>query len=139
MWNGEPVTGVVESKVPQFRMTIAGTRFAALNDGARQCDAAALRGRKLYALAGIGDPCRFFRQLEGLGLSFTPHPFPDHHAYVAQDLEFARDGVLLLTEKDAVKCAGLYSGEAWVLPVSAELESGLITRILEKINGCKAA
>lgn len=139
VWNGEPVAGVVESKVPQFRMTIAGGRFVALNDRARQCDAAALRGRKLHALAGIGDPSRFFRQLEGLGLSFSSHPFPDHHAYVAQDLEFASDGVLLLTEKDAVKCAGLYSGEAWVLPVSAELESGLITRILEKINGCKAA
>ena len=51
-------------------------------------------------------------------------------------------GVVLLTEKDAVKCAGLFEGEAWVLPVSAEMEPGdpsLIERILEKLNGRKTA
>jgi tetraacyldisaccharide-1-P 4'-kinase len=47
-----------------------------------------------------------------------------------------------LTEKDAVKCAGLFEGEAWVLPVSAEIEAdqpSLIERILEKLNGRKTA
>ena len=79
--------------------------FYALDDPQRQVTAAGLAGRKLHALAGIGDPGRFFRTLEGLGLAFSRHPFPDHHAYTADDLAFARDGVLLMTEKDAVKCS----------------------------------
>jgi tetraacyldisaccharide 4'-kinase len=104
-----------------------------------RCAATALKGRKLYALAGIGDPGRFFRTLEGLGLSFAAHPFPDHHAYAAADLAFAKDGVLLMTEKDAVKCAGLTAGETWVLPVEAELSPALIDLILEKLHGRQAA
>ena len=141
VWNGVPDARAVDAAagVPQFAMLLCGTRFRALNDAGQACGADDLRGKKLHALAGIGDPPRFFAQLERLGLAFVPHPFPDHHAYAAADLDFARDGVLLLTEKDAVKCAGLYAGEAWVLPVSAEVDAGLATRILEKINGRTAA
>ena len=88
--------------------------------------------------AGIGDPERFFRTLEELGLRFSRHPFPDHYAYTPDDLAFARDGVLLMTEKDAVKCAGLTVGETWVLPVDAELSPALIDLILEKLRGRQA-
>jgi len=101
--------------------------------------AAGLAGRKLYALAGIGDPGRFFRTLEGLGLNCEVHPFPDHHVYVAADLAFAADGILLMTEKDAVKCAGLTAGETWVLPVEAELSPALVELILEKLRGRQVA
>jgi tetraacyldisaccharide 4'-kinase len=90
-------------------------------------------------MAGIGDPKRFFSTLEALGLSFEEHPFPDHHAYSAADLSFAHDGILLMTEKDAVKCAGLALGETWVLPVDAELSPALIDLILEKLRGRQAA
>ena len=90
-------------------------------------------------MAGIGDPGRFFRTLSGLGLQFAAHPFPDHHDYVAADLAFACDGVLLMTEKDAVKCVGLTAGETWVLPVAAEIPSALTDTILEKIRGRQAS
>ena len=96
-------------------------------------------GKKLHALAGIGDPRRFFRTLEGLGLTFEAHPFADHHAYTAEDLAFAKDSILLMTEKDAVKCAGLVAGETWVLPVEAELSPALIDLILEKLRGRQVA
>lgn len=141
VWNGPPEAAVADAAkgLPQFAMSLSGTKFVALGDPAQQCTADDLRGKTLHALAGIGDPSRFFVQLTRLGLGFEPHPFPDHHAYVAADLDFARDGVLLLTEKDAVKCAGLTAGEAWVLPVNAEVDSALATRILEKINGRTAA
>ena len=74
-----------------------------------------------------------------MGWRFSRHPFPDHHPYRAADLAFAGDGVLLMTEKDAVKCAGLTPGEAWVLPVDAELPPALIDLILEKLRGRQAA
>lgn len=125
--------------LPRFEMILRAGEFYRLDDPQRRCTAADLVGRKLHALAGIGDPERFFRTLEGLGLAFARHPFPDHHAYDAADLAFARDGVLLMTEKDAVKCTGLTTDETWVLPVEAELSPALIELILEKIRGRQAA
>lgn len=139
--NGDPGPAVLAAvgSVPRFPMRLDGVDFYALDDPSRRCKAADLVGARLHAIAGIGDPGRFFRQIEALGLTFAAHPFPDHHAYTAADLAFAGDGVLLMTEKDGVKCAGLAAGEAWVLPVDAELPAGLVELILEKIDGRKAA
>lgn len=136
VWHGLPVQLPRRAgKAPRFGMRLEGARFHALADAARTCAAADLAGRPLHALAGIGDPARFFRTLQALGLDVVEHPFPDHHAYTAEDLRFADGDVVLMTEKDAVKCAGLIAGEAWVLPVSAVVDDGLIERILEKIDG----
>jgi tetraacyldisaccharide 4'-kinase len=133
--------------VPRFSMRLVGQRFIALRDLRETCSAEDLKGKSLHALAGIGDPSRFFAQLSGLGLEFSPHPFPDHQAYRAEDLSFARDGVLLMTEKDAVKCSGLALSEAWVLPVEAHIDdsdnppdgTSLLDKIVEKLNGCTPA
>ena len=141
VWNG----GVRESpcvreRIPQFSMRLVGQRFFSLNESGSSCTAENLRGKPLHAVAGIGDPYRFFAQLAGLGLEFSAHPFPDHHVYRAEDLAFATDGVLLMTEKDAVKCIGLALPEAWVLPVEAHIEDApdglsLLNTILEKLHG----
>ena len=126
--------------LPQFAMRLVGRRFVSLVNAQQSCTEAELRGRRLYAMAGIGDPSRFFTQLEAMDLEFEAHPFPDHHNYTDSDLEFARDGVLLMTEKDAVKCTGLITHEAWMLPVEAQLDAAiggktLLDTILEKIDG----
>lgn len=125
---------------PQFAMSLVGGDFFSLAESGCCCTVNELRGKRLYAIAGIGDPSRFFTQLEDLGLEFEAHPFPDHHHYSAPDLAFANDGVLLMTEKDAVKCARLSLGEAWVLPVAAQISTitqgnSLLDSILEKLNG----
>ena len=130
--------------LPQFMMRLVGQRFFALSDAQVRCTADNLRGKRLYAMAGIGDPSRFFAQLAALGLEFEAHPFPDHHDYCSEDLAFADDGVLLMTEKDAVKCAALTVREAWVLPVDAQIVAApdgqsLLDTILEKIDGCTLA
>ena len=127
------------TQVPRFDMQLCAGDFYYLDNPQQTCSASAFSGKKLHALAGIGDPRRFFRTLETLGLAFEAHPFPDHHAYSAADLGFAEDGILLMTEKDAVKCAGLTVGETWVLPVEAELSPALIDLILEKLRGRQAA
>ena len=124
---------------PRFDMALRPARFHRLDDPAVTRDANDLQGKPLHALAGIGDPRRFFRTLESLGLEFEAHPFPDHYAYSPEDLGFSAHGVLLMTEKDAVKCTHLKLGETWVLPVEAELSPGLVELILEKINGRQAA
>ena len=144
VWNGQslalPAAAGGGAQVPQFTMRLGGERFVSLTDAARSCSAADLAGKTLYALAGIGDPTRFFRQLESLGLAFEARAFPDHHPYTAADLDFAAAGALLMTEKDAVKCAALTRQEAWVLPVAADIPaapdgSTLLDTILEKLDG----
>ena len=135
--------GQRESRIPEgvavFDMRLLPGDFYRFGDASKSCRAADFSGKKLYALAGMGDPGRFFRTLAGLDLIFESHPFPDHHAYAAADLAFAQDGILLMTEKDAVKCVGLTAGETWVLPVDAELSPALIDLILEKLRGRQAA
>ena len=144
VWNrsaaGESASLPVTLACPQFSMRLAGERFRSLNLPYRYCSASELSGQRLHALAGIGHPERFFAQLRALGLVFEPHPFPDHYVYRASDLAFGTGSVLLMTEKDAVKCAGLARCETWVLPVEAELSlapngQSLLDTILEKLNG----
>lgn len=144
VWNSARSTQMAQldrvPSVPRFAMRLEATPFRALSDSQRTCSADDLRGRRLFAMAGIGDPSRFFAQLKALGLTFEAYPFPDHQAYCAADLAFAHDGVLLMTEKDAVKCAAFNLGEAWVLPVSAQIDPAsdgrtLLDTILEKLDG----
>ena len=136
--NGSP-DDRLPTDVPRFDMRLQPALFYRLDAAAEDCGAERFVGKKLHALAGIGDPGRFFRTLESLGLDFEAHPFADHHAYTADDLAFAKGSILLMTEKDAVKCAGLVAGETWVLPVEAELSPALIDLILEKLRGRQAA
>ncbi|MDR0529408.1 MAG: tetraacyldisaccharide 4'-kinase [Zoogloeaceae bacterium] len=87
------------------------------------------------AVAGMGNPARFFRALDALGFRFAPRPFPDHHSYHLSDLGFASAGPVIMTEKDAVKCAALGLADAWVLPVSMLLPPEFPRFLKEKLNG----
>ncbi len=127
---------------PHFRMHIAGSRFINLAHPEREVAAKHFASEQasgtLHAIAGIGHPERFFRQLASLGLEATPHPFPDHHAYIASDLP---GGCVLMTEKDAVKCAHLGKQSArsdlWFLAVDADIEGGLQPLIIQLLNARK--
>lgn len=124
---------------PVFRMKLVAGQFYRLDDPAQTCDASALAGLRLHAVAGIGEPQRFFDQLAQLGLACVPHAFPDHHAYTASDLDFDGDAVLT-TEKDAVKFSPFLAAlpaqkPVWVLPVAAGLEPDLARFVLEKLDG----
>lgn len=140
VFNGAPDHRVLKAAphLPDFAMSLEPGAFYRLDDPTQRCTAAQLAGKRLHAVAGIGDPARFFRTLAQLGLEFTPHPFPDHHAYKADDLRFAEGDVVLMTEKDGVKCASFDLGEVWVLPVEARLPLELIHVLLETLNGRKA-
>lgn len=122
-----------------FCMRLHGECFHRLDRPEQQAAAADLAGLRLHAIAGIGEPARFFDHLRALGLEFVAHPFPDHHVYSAQDLAFPGCDALLLTEKDAVKCHGLSDTPMWVLPVEAHLDPDLAgyiaTRLAELKHG----
>lgn len=73
------------------------------------------------AVAGIGNPGRFFATLRSLGLQVVEHPFPDHHPFTEEDLRQSDGTLVIMTEKDAVKCRQFNCPGCWVLQVSAIL------------------
>ena len=75
--------------------------------------------RSVHAVAGIGNPERFFEGLRLAGLQVTPHAFPDHYGFAAADFGFDDGRPIIMTEKDAVKCRGFAEPHWWMLPVSA--------------------
>ena len=96
------------------------------------------RGQRVHAVAGIGNPRRFFAMLRDCGMQPIEHAFPDHHALAPADVKFADGLPVLMTEKDAVKCTAFADARLWYVPVSAELESGdaaqLLARVLAKVR-----
>lgn len=76
-------------------------------------------GRKIHALAGIGNPERFFQILRTHGLDVTAHPFGDHHRFRPEDILPESEIPVLMTEKDAVKCSPFARPHHWYLEVDA--------------------
>lgn len=90
--------------------------------------------RRVHAVAGIGHPARFFRQLKQLDFSLVEHAFADHHGFSAADLTFGDDLPVVMTEKDAVKCRRFCHDNCWYLAVDARPDERLETRLLAKIR-----
>ncbi len=137
--NGTAVSPAPTLGRPEFSMRLEGKRLYRLGAPQSTCGVADLKGGELHAVAGIGAPQRFFDMLRAMGLDVIEHPFSDHHEYFVDDLAFA-GGVVLTTEKDAVKLAHLSLPlPIWVLPVTVQLSPDLAEFVLEKLNGCPPA
>ena len=80
----------------------------------------ALRGQRVHAVAGIGNPRRFFDHLRSEGLQTVEHAFADHYRYAMEDLQFPEKLPIVMTEKDWVKCAAFAPPDSWCLPVRAD-------------------
>lgn len=102
--------------------------------GRRPRPLAAFAGQRVHAVAGIGDPARFFHMLKARGIAVVPHAFGDHHAYRAADLAFTSPLPVLMTEKDAVKCAPFAPDDSWAVPVRAELPEAFWTALLDRLE-----
>ena len=123
----------------EFVMTLVGERFVRVNDAAVGADPSHFRSGSVHALAGIGNPARFFAQLAALGIVARSHPFPDHHRYAAGDLALPDATAILMTEKDAVKCKAFADDRCWALPVSAIVDPVLFALVERSLRGSKAA
>ncbi len=97
-------------------------------------DLAKLRGQIVHAVAGIGNPTRFFRILREYGLKLHCHEWPDHHIYRRYDIEFNDDLPVIMTEKDAVKCQNFAGSQHWYLPIEAQLPKSYGERLLNKLE-----
>ena len=125
-----------------FQMTLVGEYAEQLRDRTRKqslTELAAHPELRIAAAAGIGNPARFFGMLKGAGLRITELPLPDHHDF--QDRPFAglEADLILMTEKDAVKCAQIEElsddPRLWVVPVTARIDRALADQIVEKCRG----
>ena len=122
-----------------YKMQLQGENLVRITNAHDVRTVKSFAGEKVHAVAGIGDPKRFFLQLARFGLKVVPHPFPDHHAFVAADLDFGDPAPVVMTEKDAVKCKRLTKPNHWVFPVNASLDPAFERWLLEKLSGSKAA
>lgn len=121
------------SAAREYAMRYRGQELRGVADeGVRELRA--FDGREVHAVAGIGNPQRFFTRLGQAGLRVTPHPFDDHHAYRAEDLVFGDDKPVIMTEKDAVKCRRFASVNHWYLPVEAELDPAFGEALLQRLK-----
>jgi tetraacyldisaccharide 4'-kinase len=118
----------------RHNMQLHGEIFYNLLNPNTVARAADFNGQHLHAIAGIGHPQRFFTHLNRLGLNIQSHPFPDHHRFAPADLNFPETDAILMTEKDAVKCAAFANEKYWVLRVDAQLDTLLTRQILEKVT-----
>jgi tetraacyldisaccharide 4'-kinase len=140
IWHGEPPSpprwrGTAGSLAMQLEPGAARPIFG----GAAPRSLASFAGKPVHAVAGIGDPGRFFAMLRAAGLAPHEHPFPDHHAYTPQDLDFGDDAPVLMTAKDAVKCRRFADPRLWEVPVVARLSPADGAALIDQIAALVAA
>ena len=100
---------------------LSSSALVNINSPEKTFNLSLLENKKIYAVAGIGFPDSFFDYLKGLGAKPITHSFPDHHRYCESDFSFNADDMVVMTEKDAVKCRDIAGDNFWFLPVSAVL------------------
>jgi tetraacyldisaccharide 4'-kinase len=113
-----------------WRMDLEPRGLHNVADPQRRLALDGLEGR-VHAVAGIGDPERFFLTLESLGLEIERHSFPDHHRFVPGDLDFGDGARIVMTEKDAIKCRQFDGApQWWYLAVDTRIDERMADEIL---------
>ncbi len=108
--------------------------FVQLRSGERRALDNFDRQSRVHAVAGIGNPARFFASLRAMGFELCAHEFDDHFIYAAQDIEFSDDNRVIMTEKDAVKCRAFASERHWYLAVDAELPEQFMQWLAQRLQ-----
>jgi tetraacyldisaccharide 4'-kinase len=125
-----------------LQMTLEGGYAEQLRDRSQRASLVELGTRahlRIAAAAGIGNPARFFGMLKAAGLRIEERPLPDHHDFRDRPFDGLDADMILMTEKDAVKCAQIEElrddPRLWVVPVTARIDRALADQIVEKCRG----
>jgi len=131
------VNGAVEKETSEekqwLNMMLAGDMLVNLQTGENRA-IQQFTGKTVHAVTGIGNPQRFYHSLEQGGLELITHSFPDHHDFQIDNLTFEDDLLIVMTEKDAVKCKAFAYGNCWYLPVTATLDDEFDSKLLAKLK-----
>jgi tetraacyldisaccharide 4'-kinase len=119
---GTPLAG-------EIAMSLVGDEAIPLTTSGLRRKLVDFAGQRVHAIAGIGNPARFFNQLRGAGIEVIEHAFADHHAFAPSDICFGDELPVLMTEKDAVKCAAFADARCWSVPVRAQLSGGFFDAV----------
>lgn len=123
-----------QNSTSSFDMTLSMHKAIKLSDSSNQ-PIEDFDSQQVHAVAGIGNPTRFFTQLIQFGLNIIPHEFNDHHPFSKHDLEFGDNKTILMTEKDAVKCQHFANDNMWYIPIEATVSGNLNQLIIQKLVG----
>lgn len=123
-----------DAQPDEYLMQVQGALAVNLADETLIRPLALFQGENLLAVAAIGNPMRFFKALRKAGLAFVEKALPDHHAYTAADVASDEGVMVLMTEKDAVKCKKFATDKLWYVPVKAELPARFGEKILNLLN-----
>ncbi|MFC5474368.1 tetraacyldisaccharide 4'-kinase [Paraherbaspirillum soli] len=129
-----------------IRMKLVGEQAERLDDPAQvmllsalQKSASGVPAVRITAAAGIGNPQRFFTMLSAAGLVFESVALPDHYDFSDNPFAAVQAEIILITEKDAVKCRQIETikndPRIWVVPVTAQIDKALAHQIVEKLRG----
>lgn len=119
--NGQLIEGLTQfSDATVAPMTFEPVRLVNLVTGEHQSPDW-LQGQTVTAVAGIGNPARFFAVVTSLGATPEPQPRPDHHTFTPSDMSRPEGQALVMTAKDAVKCREFADDNCWSLEVEAYL------------------
>lgn len=136
--NGEPSESLraqlaLHPHLATYAMQIKPGKIRRL-DGSASVGAETFINRSVTALAGIGNPERFFNTLKSLGIHFKTAIFADHHRYSLRDLQSFQFSTVITTEKDAVKIAPDWLADAWYLSVDADITGTLADDIMRALS-----
>jgi tetraacyldisaccharide 4'-kinase len=117
-----------------LRMDLEAVQAVPLSGAAAPRALGEFAGTPVHAVAGIGNPARFFASLRAHGLAVHEHAFPDHHPLTAAELDFGDQLPVLMTEKDAVKCPRGADARLWYVPVTARFADAAAARLLQVVR-----
>lgn len=116
-------------------MQLEGSNLVSLAVPEQSLPLAHFANTKLHAVAGIGNPQRFFSALRQQGLDIIEHVFPDHYRYEKEDFNFSDSLPIVMTEKDKVKCEAFADHRFWYYPVEAKVDKQCEDKLLILLKG----
>lgn len=144
----ESVRSAVAGEAPGIPVAVLRLELSELTRAtppAESIPAAMLAGKKILAVAAVGNPTAFFRQLQSLGAVVVPMAYPDHHPYKAQDIavvsaKSAECDYVVCTLKDAVKLGPVWPASRtplWYVSLAVQVESGeaAIDALIMRLQG----
>ncbi len=117
----------------EYSMKFAGDKAVNLKTGQTR-PLSEFSGQSCHALAGIGNPDRFFEFLAQKNIQSKQHAFPDHHIFSSAEINFKDEKPVLMTEKDAVKCTGFAQDKHWYVPIKADPQPQFSQHLLKLLK-----
>jgi subfamily B ATP-binding cassette protein MsbA len=118
----------------EYLMNISPSKFVHLKSGKSYSIDKWPMHNQIHAVAGLGNPGRFFDLLDKLGFDSIRHPYPDHHNFLSSDIFYLDHLPIVMTEKDASKCKDFDNNKIWYLTIDADVTNKFIDKLDKRIK-----